>query len=164
MYMVAAAFGLSMLVAAAMLDAKAITIEGLISYWVIMAAIFPFVGWPILLAQVVMPSASRSRLGAVVSVWIGGTTIGVSVIYWLYALLGYNPSGSRVEWSNRLVPYMPKIGIAVGVFGLSMLIGFGLWGTIASIIRPQVALAGAVITGGVLFVLVYGGGFLLFGI
>src|SRR5258708_19075010 len=155
MYAVAAIFGTSMLVAAAMLDQKEIKIDGLISYWAIRAAIFPLVGWPLLLAQVVMPSAGRSRLAAVVSVWLGGTTVAVSVIYWLYALLGYNPAGSRVEWSNRLVPYMPKIGIAVGVFGLSMLIGFGLWGTIASIIRPQVALAGAAMTGGILFVIVY---------
>src|SRR5712671_6694219 len=164
MYAVAAIFGVSMLVAAAMLDAKAIKIDTLVSYWAIMAAIFPFVGWPLLLAQVVMPTAGRSRLAAVVSVWIGGTTVGVAVIFWLYALLSYNPSGSRVEFSGRLVPYLPKIGIAVGVFGLSMLIGFGLWGTIASIIRPQVALAGAAMTGGILFVIVYGGGFLLFGI
>jgi hypothetical protein len=163
MYAVAAIFGTSMLVAAAMLDAKAIKLDGLISYWAIMAAIFPFVGWPLLLAQVVMPSAGRSRLTAVVSVWLGGTTVGVSVIYWLYALLGYNPSGSRVEWSNRLVPYMPKIGIAVGVLGLSMLVSCGIWGVIAAIIRPQIAVAGAAITGGVLFVLVYGGGYLLFG-
>src|SRR5712671_2067312 len=56
MYAVAAIFGVSMLVAAAMLDAKAIKIEGLISYWAIMAPIFPFVGWPLLLAQVVRPS------------------------------------------------------------------------------------------------------------
>jgi hypothetical protein len=163
MYAVAAVFGLSMLVAGAMLDAKPIKIDGLISYWAIMAAIFPFVGWPLLLAQVVMPTAGRNRLGAVVSVWLGGTTIGVAVIYWLYALLGYNPAGSRVELAHRLIPYQPKTGIAVGVFGLSMLIGFGLWGTIATIIRPQVALAGAVITGGVLFIVVYGGGYLLFG-
>jgi hypothetical protein len=58
---------------------------------------------------------------------------------------------------------MPKIGIAVGVFGLSMLVSCGIWGVIAAIIRPQIAVAGAAITGGVLFVLVYGGGYLLFG-
>ena len=162
MYAVAAVFGLSMLVAAAMLDSKAITINGLLTYWAILAAIFPFVGWPLLLAQVVMPTAGRSRLGAVVSVWIGGTTVAVSLIYWLYALLGYNPSGSRVEWSNRLVPYMPKVGIAVGLFGLCMLCSGGIWGLIAAIIRPEMAVAGTAITGCVLFLIIYGAGWLLF--
>ena len=162
MYAVATIFGTSMLVAAAMLDPKAIKIDGLISYWAIMAAIFPFVGWPLLLAQVVMPTAGRSRLGAVVSVWIGGTTVAVSLIYWLYALLGYNPSGSRVEWSNRLVPYMPKVGIAVGLFGLCMLCSGGIWGLIAAIIRPEMAVAGTAITGCVLFLIIYGAGWLLF--
>ena len=128
----------------------------------ILAAIFPFVGWPLLLAQVVMPTAGRSRLGAVVSVWIGGTTVAVSLIYWLYALLGYNPSGSRVEWSNRLVPYMPKVGIAVGLFGLCMLCSGGIWGLIAAIIRPEMAVAGTAITGCVLFLIIYGAGWLLF--
>jgi hypothetical protein len=162
MYAVAGIFGLSMLVAAAMLDAKAIKIEGLISYWAIMAAIFPFVGWPLLLAQVVMPSAGRSRIAAVVSVWLGGTTVAVSVIYWLYALLGYNPVGSRADMSHRLIPYLPKTGIAVGLFGLCMLASCGVWGVIAAIIRPQVALAGAAITGCVLFLIIYGAGWLLF--
>jgi hypothetical protein len=161
MFAVAAIFGTSMLVAAAMLDPKPIKIDGLISYWAIMAAIFPFGAWPLLLAEVAMPTARRSRLAAVVSVWLGGTTVAVSVIYWIYAVLSFNPSGSRVDFSHRFIVYAPKTGIAVGLFGLSMLVSCGLWGAIAPILRPQVALAGAAITGCVLFIIVYGCGWLL---
>jgi hypothetical protein len=104
-------------------------------------------GWPLLLAQAIAPTAGRSRIGGVLGVWIGSTTVSVSVIYWVYALLSYDPSVSRVDLLDRLVPYEPRTGIAVGLFGLCMLLSYGLWGVVAALVRPKVTIVGAGITG-----------------
>ncbi len=111
MFAVVVVFGLPMLIAGAMIDPMDLNIGSLIEYWAIMAVFLPFVGWPIFLAQLALPTAGRSRLAAVVNVWLGGTTVAVCVIYWLYALLSYSPSGSQIELSSRVVPYEPKTGI-----------------------------------------------------
>jgi hypothetical protein len=164
MFAVAVLFGLPILVGGAMIKPQPISIRALISYWGVMALIMPFACWPLFIFQLTAPTAGRNRITAVLNVWFFGTTLGVSVIYWLSSLLSYDPSGRQVEFVHRVVPYMPKTGIAVGLFGLCMLVSCGLWGVLASIIRPQVTVAGAAITGCVLFILLYGGGWLLFAI
>ena len=161
MFMVTVLFGLPMLVGGAMIEPQPITIHALISYWGIMALIMPFACWPLFIFQLVLPTAGRNRLTAVLNVWFFGTTLAVAVIYWLSSLLSYDPSGQRVQFVNRLMPYMPKIGIAMGLYGLSMLVSCALWGVLASFVRPQVAVPGAAITGCVLFVVIYGCGWLL---
>lgn len=153
-------FCLPTLVGGAMIEPKPISINALATYWVIMGAIMPLGCWPLFVVQLVSPTAGRSRLTAVLNVWFVGTTLGVSAIYWLYSLLSYDPSGEQVDFAHRLVPYMPKTGIAVGLFGLCMLMSSGLWGVLASFVRPQVTVAGAMITGCVLFAAIYGCGWL----
>jgi hypothetical protein len=158
---VALIFGLPMLIGGAMIEPHAISIRALMSYWGVMALIMPFACWPLFIFQLALPTVGRNRVSAVLNVWLIGTTLGVSAIYWLSSLLSYDPSGTQVDFVHRLVPYMPKTGIAVGLFGLCMLVSCGLWGVLASIIRSQVTVAGAAITGCVLFAVIYGCGWLL---
>jgi hypothetical protein len=60
-----------------------------------------------------------------------------------------------------LIPYMPKTGVALGLFTLCQLITWGLVGAIAPILRPETAIGSAVVGGAVLFGLLYGAGWLL---
>lgn len=50
----------------------------------------------------------------------------------------------------------------MGLFGLCMLVACGLWGIVAAMVRPEVTVAGAAITGCVFFVVIYGCGWVLF--
>ena len=66
-------FGLPMLVAGAMIDPQGLHLRGLVTYAAIMLVLLPFAGgWQLLAAQLVFPTAGRTRLGAVFSLWIGG--------------------------------------------------------------------------------------------
>lgn len=143
-----------------MIEPQPISMSALVTYWAFMAVIMPFGGWPLFLVQLMSPTAGRNRLTAVLNVWFVGTTLGVSAVCWLYSLLSYDSSAMRVDFAHRLIPYMPKTGIAVGLFGLCALVSCGIWGIVASFVRPQMALAGAVITGCVLFAVIYGCGWL----
>jgi hypothetical protein len=107
-----------------------------------------------------MPTAGRSRLGAVIGLWLGGTLTAVAAMFWLYSVLGYPSPGAAIDPSGHLlIPFAPRAGLAIGLFALCMLIASGIWGAIAPILRPEVA--GALITGCVLFAIVYGCGYLL---
>src|SRR5947208_39792 len=127
MFGVALVFGLPMLIAGGMTNPEGLRLGGLITYAVIMLILMPFGGgWLLLATQLVMPTAGRTRLGAVLSTWVGGTLLGVAVIYWISSVLSYDPSGSRVDWSaHLLIPYMPRVGIALGLFMLCQLIASG---------------------------------------
>src|SRR5438067_13149526 len=145
-------FGLPMLFAGAMLDPQDLNVPALVRYWAIMLVLLPVGAWPVLLTQLALPTAGRSRFAAIVNVWFGGTTLAVCVIHWFAALLSYSPSGAQVD-SHRLIGYSPKIGIALGLFCLTMLVSCGFWAVIAPI-RPQAALSGALITSPIFFALV----------
>ena len=56
---------------------------------------------------------------------------------------------------------MPRAGLAIGLFCLSMLVSSGVVGAIAPILRRETAINSAVVGGVVLFGLVYGAGWLL---
>jgi hypothetical protein len=82
----------------------------------------------------------------VLNTWIGGTLVAVAVIFWLASLMSYDPSGLRVDWSaHLLIPYMPRFGIALGLFALCQLIGWGLVGAISPLLRPETAISSGVI-------------------
>ena len=60
-----------------------------------------------------------------------------------------------------LIPFAPRAGLAIGLFALCMLIASGVWGAAAPILWPEVAISGALISGCLLFLVVYVGGYLL---
>jgi hypothetical protein len=162
MYGVAVVFGLPLLLAGAMIDPAGLHLWGLIGYTGIMLVLMPFAGWPLLLTQFVLPTAGHSRLGAVASLWFGGTLTAVAAISWLHSVLGYPSAGAAVDpMGHLLIPYAPRAGLAIGLLALCMLISSAVWGTISPILRPDVAIKGALITGCVLFAVVYVAGYLL---
>jgi hypothetical protein len=162
MYAITAIFGLPLLIAGAMIDPQGLHLGGLIMYAAIMLVAMPFFGWQLLATELVLPSAGRTRLGAVIGLWIGGTLVAVAAISFIASSLSYPRPGVAIDPNGHLlIPFAPRAGLAIGLFALCMLVSTGLWGAAASLLRPEVAISGALITGCVLFGIVYGGGWLL---
>jgi hypothetical protein len=158
------AFGAVMLIAGGMVNPEGLSSWELLAFAAVILIIIPIVGWPILLQAAIFPPAGESRSRSVLGTWIGGTLVGVSVIFWIASALSYNPSASRVDWSGHLiVPYWPRLGIALGLFGLCILVALGVVGAIAPILRREAAICAAVIGGTVLFAVVYAAGCVLVG-
>jgi hypothetical protein len=109
-----------------------------------------------------VPTAGRTRLRAVINTWLGGTLTAVCVISFLASVLSYPSPGANIDPNgHRLIPFMPRFGLALGLFCLCQFVACGLWGAIAPILRPEVAIQGALISGSVLFAVIYGGGWAL---
>jgi hypothetical protein len=162
MFGVTLIFGGSLLVASTMISPDGLHIWGLISYTGIMLVLLPFTAWPIFATQLVLPTAGHSRLGAVFNLWIGGTLTAVCVIFFIASVLGYPSPDAKIDPSGHLlIPFMPRFGLALGLFCLCQFVASGLWGAISPILRPEVAIRGALITGCVLFAVIYGGGWAL---
>jgi hypothetical protein len=127
-----------------------------------MLVLLPFTAWPIFAAQLVLPTAGRTRLRAVINTWIGGTLTAVCVIFFIASVLDYPRPGANIDPNGHLlIPFMPQFGLAFGLFCLCQFVASGLWGAISPILRPEVAIRGALITGCVLFGVIYGGGWAL---
>ena len=155
-------FGVPLLIAGAMIDPTGLHLGGLLTYAAIMLVLMPICGWYLFASQLVLPNTGGSRLGAVIGLWLGGTLTAVAVIFWLYSVLGYPRPDARIDpTGHMLIPFMPRAGLAIGLFALCMLVSCGVWGAISPILRPEVAISGAVITGCGLFAVVYTGGWLL---
>jgi hypothetical protein len=76
--------------------------------------------------------------------------------------LGLPAAGAVIDPSGHLlIPFMPRAGLAIGLFALCMLVSSGVWGAASPILRPEVAISGALISGCLLFAVVYVGGYLL---
>jgi hypothetical protein len=163
MFAIAAIFGAPLLIAGTMTNPEGLHLIGLVNYTFVMLVLMLFGGgWRILLTQLVLPTAGRTRLAAVFNTWIGGTLVAVAVIFWLASVMSYDPSGHRVDWSTHvLVPYMPKTGIGLGLFTVCQLVAWGLVGAISPILRPETAVQSAIAGGIALFILLYSAGWFL---
>jgi hypothetical protein len=151
-----------MLLAGAMIDPGGLHMRGLLTFTVIVAVVLPFIGWPSLLLSAAFPPAGVSRLRSVATFWIGGSVTATAVISFVSSVLSYPRPSARVDPSGHLlIPFAPRFGLALGLLCLSLFVSCGCWGAIAPILRPQVALLGALISGCVLFLVVYGAGWLL---
>jgi hypothetical protein len=155
-------FALPLLIAGAMIDPAGPHFGGLLAYSAIMFVVLPFIGWSSFLIMAAYPAAGDSRARSVLSFWVGGTVTAVAVINWIYSVLGYPRPGARIDpFGHALIPFAPRTGLAIGLFELCMLVSCGCWGAIAPILRPEVAIKGAFISGCVLFGLLYGAGWIL---
>lgn len=163
MFGVTIVFGVPMLIAGTMISPEGLHFWGLVSYAGIMLVLMPFAGgWQLLAAQLVVPTAGRSRLGAVFNLWIGGTFTAVAVISWVASVLSFPRPGAPIDAAaHALVPFMPRAGLAIGLFCLSMLVSSGVVGAIAPILLRATAISSAIVGGVVLFGLVLGAGWLL---
>jgi hypothetical protein len=93
---------------------------------------------------------------------MGGTLTAVAVIFWLYSVLGYPPAGVTIDPRGHvLIPFMPRAGLAIGLLGLSMFVSCGVWGTMSPVLRRDIAVKGALISGCALFLVLYGAGWVL---
>jgi hypothetical protein len=162
MFGVTLVFGGSLLVAGTMISPAGFHLWGLVSYTAIMLVLMPFAAWPIFATQLVLPTAGRTRLRAVINTWLGGTLTAVCVIFFIASVLGYPSPGANIDPSGHLlIPFAPRAGLAIGLFFLCQFVASGLWGAVSPILRPEVAIRGALITGCVLFGVIYGGGWAL---
>jgi hypothetical protein len=163
MFGVTIVFGVAMLIAGTMINPDGLRLGGLIAYAGIMLILMPFGGgWLFLATQFVVPTAGRTRLGAVFNTWIGGTLLAVAVIFWIASLLSYDPSGLRVDWSaHALIPYRPLFGIGLGLFTVCQLVAWGLVGAISPILRPETAIGSALVAGTALFIFLYSAGWFM---
>ena len=94
--------------------------------------------------------------------WIGASVTATAVIWFIASVLSYPRPGTAIDPTGHLlIPFAPRFGLALGLLCLSLFVSCGCWGAIAPILRPQVALLGALISGCVLFLVVYGAGWLL---
>jgi hypothetical protein len=128
----------------------------------IAAGDLPVVAWPSLLLSAVFAPAGVSRWRSVVTFWIGATLMATAVIWFIASVLSYPRPGTAIDpYGHMLIPFAPRFGLALGLFCLSLFVSCGCWGAMAPILRPQVALMGALISGCALFLVVYGAGWLL---
>jgi hypothetical protein len=162
-FAVAAIFGLPLLISGAMVMPEGLRLTGLINFTLIMLVLMPFGGgWLLLATQFALPTACSTRLAAVFNTWIGGTLLAVAVTFWVASVMSYDPSGSRVDWSAHvLIPYLPKTGIALGLFTLCQLVAWGVVGAVSPILRPETAISSAVVVGTTLFTVLYAAGWYL---
>ena len=87
---VTAIFGPPLLIAGAMIDPQGLHLRGLLTYTGIMVVLLPVAGgWQLLVTQLVVPTAGRSRVSAVFNLWIGGTLLGVAAISFIASVLDY---------------------------------------------------------------------------
>jgi hypothetical protein len=112
-YAVTAIFGLPLLIAGAMIDPQGLHLRGLLTYTGIMLVLLPFMGgWQLLVTQLVVPTAGRSRVGAVFNLWIGGTLLGVAAISFIASVLSYPRPGTDIDANGHLlIPFMPRAGL-----------------------------------------------------
>jgi hypothetical protein len=155
-------FGLPLLLAGAMIDPAGLHLGGLLAYTAIVFVALPFVGWGSFLLVAAFPAAGESRSRSVLAFWLGGSVTATAVTSFLSSAMSYPRPGARIGLTGHvLIPYAPKFGLAIGLFALCMLVSSGCWGAISPILRPDVAIKGALVSGCVLFGIVYGGGWAL---
>ena len=146
-------FGVPMIVAAVLISPSALhnLVHGVVLYAVIGLAL-PFVGWRTFLAVFAFPPSGASRGTAVLAAWVGGTVLIASVFNLLMALADYSPAKPGPN---------PTAGFLLAGFTVSMFVSSGVWGAVAPILPPKVAVGGALTTGVLLFLVVATLGFLV---
>ena len=155
-------FGLPLLIAGAMISPTGIPLAGMVTYAIIVFIALPFLGWRTFLIEAIFPTPGQSRSKSLLSFWVSASVMVVAVLYFISSAGSYPSPETPIDAAAHLIiPFMPHLGLAIGLFFLSMLVSCGCWGAVAPILRPETALSGALITGLVLFAIVYGGGWLL---
>jgi len=146
-------FAIPMVIAALLISPDGFhnLIRGL-PFYSVFGLVLPIAGWRTFLIEFAFPRAADTRLAAVISVWVAGTVMVAAVFNLLFAVLDYSPMRPGPN---------PTAGFLLGGFSLCMFISSGVWGAIAPILPPKVAVCGALTTGTLLFLAVVTLGFLL---
>lgn len=136
-------FGVPMILAAVLISPSALhhLVHGAAFYAVIALAL-PFIGWRTFLAVFAFPPSGNDRVAAVLTTWVGGTALVAAVFNLLIAVADYSPARPGPN---------PTAGFLLAGFVLCMFISSGVWGAVAPILPPKVAVGGALVTGVLLF-------------
>jgi hypothetical protein len=152
-------FAVPLLLASAMISPAGLHLGGLITYTAIVFVALPFVGWGSFLVVAAFPAAGESRTRSVLAFWLGGSVTATAVISFIASAMSYPRPGMPIDPTGHLlIPFMPRLGIAAGLFTLSMLVACGVVGAFGPVLRREVAIRAAVIGGTALFVIVYAAG------
>jgi hypothetical protein len=146
-------FGLPMILAALLISPSSLhnLIRG-VPLYMVMGLVLPFVAWPIFVKELVVPTAAATRLAAVIGLWVVCTVMVAAVFNLLMAMGDYSPVRPGPN---------PTAGFLLAGFTVSMFVSSGVWGAVAPILPPKVALGGALTTGTLLFLAVATLGFLV---
>ena len=139
-------FAVPMVIAALLISPTAFhnLIHGVPLYAVIGLAL-PIVGWRTFLIEFALPRAADTRLAAVVRVWVIATVMVAAVFNLIFALADYSPARPGPN---------PTAGFLLAGFTVCMFVSSGVWGALAPILPPKVAVGGALMTGALLFLAV----------
>ena len=145
-------FAVPMVLAALLISPTAFhnLIHGLPLYALI-GLVLPIIGWRSFLIEFALPRAADTRLAAVLRVWVVGAVMVAAVFNLLFALADYSPAKPGPN---------PTAGFLLAGFTVCMFVSSGVWGTVAPILPPKVAVGGALVTGVLLFLVVATLGFL----
>ncbi len=146
-------FAVPMVIAALLISPTAFhnLVHG-VPFYAVLGLIVPIVGWRTFLIEFAFPRAADTRLAAVISVWVVGTVMVAAVFNLLMAVLDYSPMRPGPN---------PTAGFLLAGFVLCMFVSCGVWGALAPILPPKVAVGGALVTGSLLFVAVAMLGFMV---
>jgi hypothetical protein len=146
-------FGVPMIVAAVLISPSALhnLVHGVVFYAVVGLAL-PFIAWRTFVAVLALPPSGTSRVAAVLTTWAGGTVLVAAIFNLLFALADYSPAKPGPN---------PTAGFLLAGFIVCMFVSCGVWGAVAPILPPRVAVGGALMTGALLFLVVATLGFLL---
>jgi predicted small integral membrane protein len=86
------------------------------------------------------------------TVWVVGTVMVAAIFNLLFALADYSPARPGPN---------PTAGFLLAGFTVCMFVASGVWGAVAPILPPKVAVGGALTTGALLFLAVATLGFLV---
>jgi hypothetical protein len=136
-------FAVPMVLAALLISPTAFhnLVHGLPLYALI-GLVLPIVGWRSFLIEFALPRAADTRLAAVLRVWVVGTVMVAAIFNLLFALADYSPANPGPN---------PTVGFLLAGFTVCMFVSSGVWGAVAPILSPKVAVGGAVVTGALLF-------------
>jgi hypothetical protein len=146
-------FAVPMIAAAALISPSALhnVTHGLLFYAIVVVGL-PIVGWQTFLSVFAFPPSGTSRIAAILNIWLGGTVMVAAVFNLLMAVLDYSPARPGPN---------PTAGFLVAGFVVCMFVSCGVWGAVASVLPPKVAVGGALTTGALLFLAVATLGFLV---
>ena len=146
-------FAVPMVIAALLISPTAFRnlIHGLPLY-AVLGLVLPIVGWRTFLIEFALPRAADTRLAAVIRLWVVGTLMVAAIFNLVMAMADYSPMRPGPN---------PTVGFLLAGFTVCMFVSCGVWGAVAPILPPKVAVGGALTTGALLFLALAALGFLV---
>jgi hypothetical protein len=142
-----------------MISPNGLHMAGLLAVAAVIFLVLPFAAWGSFALIAISPAAGQNRAPSVVSFWVAASLTATGVILFITSAMSYPRARATIDPAGHtLIPFMPRLGLAVGLFTLSMLVASGIVGAIAPILRREVAIRAAVVGGSVLFAVVYAAG------